>query len=218
MVLSVVTSVLLVAGARPSLAVLDVQPLGAPPESATALSEAVTQELTRRGFFEVVSSRDIQTLLGLERQRQLLGCADEAASCIAEVAGALGSRFVLSSTLTRLGDALQLSVQMLDTQKGQPVARGVRLARDVDGLVAQLPVLLAEATGTPLPPPPPRALPLTLIVVGGAALIAGGIVGIDAMSRDRALIADLTQPAGTGIFKGLPAYRRRLPPARSRRW
>jgi TolB-like protein len=202
----VLTSALLSAAEKPKLAVLELQPLGVPAETAAALTEAMTQELTRRGFFEVISSRDIQTLLGVERQKQLLGCSDDASSCITELAGALGSRFVLSGSLAKLGDALQLSVQMLDTQKGQPVARSVRLANDVDTLVAQLPFALAEATATPLPPPPSRWLPITLMAAGGAAVVAGAILGVDALSRDRALTADLAQPSDTGVFKPLTSY------------
>ncbi|MEW5739814.1 MAG: hypothetical protein AB1938_12860 [Myxococcota bacterium] len=165
----------------------------------------MTQELNRRGFFDVISSRDIQTLLGVERQKALLGCSDDSSSCLTELAGALGSRFVLSGSLSKLGDALQLSLQMLDTQKAQTAARGVRLANDVEGLVGQLPWLLAEATATPLPPPPSRALPITLLAVGGAAIVGGAIVGLDALSRDRALSTDLGQDAN-GVFKSLSTY------------
>ena len=62
-------------------------------EEAVALGEALTQELSRRGFFEVISAGDIRALLGVERQRALLGCSDS--SCTAELSGALGARFVL---------------------------------------------------------------------------------------------------------------------------
>ena len=203
----VLTSALLSAAEKPKLAVLELQALGAPQDTAAALTEAMTQELTKRGFFDVISSRDIQTLLGVERQKQLMGCGDDSSSCLAELAGALGSRFVLSGTLAKLGDALQLSVQMLDTQKSQTVARGVRLASDAESLVGQLPWLLAEATATPLPAPPSRALPVTLLVVGGAAVMGGAVLGIDALSRDRALSADLAQAPDTGVFRSLPAYR-----------
>lgn len=207
MILSLMlASAVLSATEKPKLAVLELQALGTPAETAAALTEAMAQELTRRGFFDVVSSRDIQTLLGVERQKQLMGCGDESSSCLAELAGALGSRFVLSGTLSKLGDALQLSVQMQDTQKGQTVARSVRLAGTVDALAEQLPWLLAEATATPLPPPPSRALPVTLLSAGGAALVAGAILGVDALSRDRALVADLGQDPATGVFKGLTSY------------
>ena len=99
--LSLVVLTALSAADKPKLAVLDVQPVGVEAEQAVALGEAITQQLSRRGFFEVISSSDIRTLLGAERQRQLLGCGDT--NCTAELSGALGARFILQSTLTRLG-------------------------------------------------------------------------------------------------------------------
>ncbi len=178
---------------KPKLAVLDVQPIGVEATQAAALGEAMTQELSRRGFFDVISSSDIRTLLGVERQKQLLGCGDS--SCTAELSGALGARFVLQSTLTRLGDALQLSVQMLDSEKAQSVARSVRLAKDVQQLADQLPWALAEATATPLPPTPSKVLPWTLIGAGAAVFAGGGILAIDGFSRQRQVNNEL-RPGG----------------------
>jgi hypothetical protein len=37
-------------------------------------------------------------LLGLERQKQMLGCAEDSSNCLAELAGALGARFVLNGS------------------------------------------------------------------------------------------------------------------------
>jgi TolB-like protein len=193
----------LAADAKPKLAVLDVQTSGVEATLGVALGDAITQELTRRDFFDVISSGDIRALLGIDRQKQLLGCGDS--SCTAELSGALGARFVMQSQLTKLGDALQLSLQMLDTTKAQTVARSVRLARDAKTLAEQLPWALAEATATPLPPSPSRALPWTLVGVGAASLAAGGIIGIDALSRDAAVASELAQGA-TGIFKPRSAY------------
>ncbi len=201
------TAALTAATEKPRLAVLDIQALGASKEDAVALTEAATAELSRRAFFDVVSSRDIQTLLGVERQKAILGCGEDSSSCMAELASALGSRFVLSGTLTKLGDALQLSLQMLDSSKGQPVGRSVRLANDAGTLARQLPWALAEATATPLPPPPSKALPWTLVGVGAGAAVTGAVMGIDALSKDAALQADLNQPAETGVFRSLVDYR-----------
>lgn len=196
-------AVLLVLGAdKPKLAVLDVQVIGAEAALGSALGEAVTQELSHRGFFDVISSNDIRTLLGVERQRQLLGCGDSA--CTLELSGAVGARFVLQAQLTRLGEALQLSLQMLDTAKATPVARSLRLANDVKTLVDQLPWALAEATATPAPERPSTVLPWTLVGVGVAALLAGGIVGVDAFSREGAIAAKFN--VGTGAFDNRDAY------------
>jgi TolB-like protein len=204
--LSVVVLSAVLAADRPKLAVLDVQPVGVEPDQAVALGEAITQELSRRGFFEVISSSDIRTLLGVERQKELLGCGDS--SCTAELSGALGARFIMQSSLTRLGDSLQLSLQMLDSNKAQTVARSVRLARDVKQLAEVLPWALAEATATPLPPAPSKVLPWTLIGVGAAAVAGGGVVAIDGFSRERALRAELNQT--TGVFQARDVYQEEI--------
>lgn len=208
MITHVVLALALAAADRPKLAVLDLQATGAPPELATALTEAMTQEVARRGFFDVISSADIRTLLGMERQKQLLGCSDDAASCTAELAGALGARFVLSGTLSKLGDAWQLSIQTLDTQKAQPVGRSVRIATDAKELADQLPFAVAEATATPLPQPPSRVLPVTLLAVGSAAIVAGAIVGFSTLLEENGLNRDLAQDRSTGTFLRFDEYRR----------
>lgn len=199
---------LLGATEKPKLAVLDVQAVGVAQEAAVALGDSMTQELARRGFFDVISSSDIRALLGVERQKQLLGC--EESSCTAELSGALGARFVLQSSLTRLGSTLQLSVQMMDTSKAQTVARAVRLAADVKALAAQLPWALAEATATPAPPAPSRALPWTLIGVGALAFAGGGVLGIDALSRERAMRAEFEKQGETGIYRTRQTYQDEL--------
>lgn len=179
----------IVAADKPRLAVLDVQPVGVEQAQVVALGEAISQEIDKRGFFQVMTARDVRTLLGVERQRQLLGCTE--VDCTAELAGALGSRFVLQSTLTKLGESLQLSVQMLDSAKAQTVARSVRIARDVPQLMGLLPWALAEATATPMPPAPSKVLPWTLIGLGAVGVAGGGIVAIDGFSRDRAIRNEL---------------------------
>src|SRR5262249_54805754 len=140
------------------------------------------------------------TLLGFERQKQMTGCSSET-SCLAELADAMGARYVLSSTLSKIGDAYQLSLQTLDSAKAQPLGRSVRIARDIDTLRAQLPYAVADATATPLPPPPSRVLPYSLIGAGGLAVVGAAVVGIDGISRDLALGRELqttpTKPLST---------------------
>ncbi|MDP1824154.1 MAG: hypothetical protein Q8L48_12955 [Archangium sp.] len=204
--LSVVLLSTVLAADKPKLAVLDVQAIGVEPEKAAALGEAITQQLSKRGFFEVISSSDIRTLLGVERQKQLLGCGDS--SCTAELSGALGARFVLQSSLTKLGDSLQLSLQMLDSGKAQTVARSVRLARDVKQLADVLPWALAEATATPLPPAPSKVVPWLLIGVGAATVAGGGIIAVDGFSRQRALKEELDETSG--FFKPRSVYEKEL--------
>ncbi|MFT3711121.1 MAG: hypothetical protein QM817_26125 [Archangium sp.] len=177
------------AAEKPKLAVLDVAAVGVDQAQASALGNAMAAELDRRGFFEIISANDIRTLLGVERQKELLGCGDS--NCTAELSGAIGARFVLQATLTKLGNSMQLSIQMLDTSKAQAVARSLRLAKDTRQLVSLLPWALAEATATPMPPAPSKVLPWTLIAAGATLFAGGGVVAIDGFSRDRALRSEL---------------------------
>jgi hypothetical protein len=185
-------------GEKPKLIVLNFTAAGGvETEVAGALSEAVTAEVASRGFFAVLSSREVQTMVGLERQKQMMGCAEES-TCLTELAGAMGARFVISGTVAKLGDAYQLSLQTLDTAKAQPIGRSMRLANDLSALRAQLPYSVAEATGTPLPPPPSRLLSYSLIGVGALALVGGGLLGQDALSRERSVNEELAHGSTTG--------------------
>jgi TolB-like protein len=189
------------ANKKPRLVVTDFVPAQVEPGEAQALTDAVATYLAQRGLFDVVSSRDLQTLLGAERQRQLLGaCGDDGVACSADLSSLVQARFVLSGQLARVGSAWQLSLQMVDTAKGQAAARGSRLSGSLEALRAMVPYLASEATGSPLPPPPSRVLPITLIGVGSATALSGGVVGLLALSRQGQLQDELcpggVQPDG----------------------
>lgn len=186
-------------GERPKLIVLEAAVAGGiDPQVAGPFTEALTTEIASRGFFDVVSSRDVQTLLGVERQRQLLGCSEQG-SCMTELAGALGARFVVSSSLAKLGDTFQLTLQGFDSVKSQPLGRSVRLAKDLSSLRAQLPWAVAEATGTPAPPAPSHLLSYASVAGGAALIIGAGVVGFQGYSEEAALDKELSlggnQPA-----------------------
>jgi len=177
---------------RPKLVVLELTAAGGvEAQVASALTEGITAEASRRGFFDVVSAKDIQTLLGVERQRQMLGCSDDAQSCLTELAGAMGARFVLSGSLARLGDTYQLTLQTLDSVKAQPIGRATRLSKDLAALRDTLPFAVAEATATPLPPPPSRVLPYSVMAGGALVFLGGGLLMFDAVSRERAINREL---------------------------
>lgn len=191
---------------------------GADPGAAAVLSDAVATEVNRRGFFSVLTAKDIQSLVGIERQRQLLGCSESSSSCVAELAGAMGARYVLSGSLGKLGDAYQLNLQMLDSERAQTVGRSTRLARDLESLREQLPWAVAEATGTPLPPPPSRVLPYALIGAGALGVVVGSVLEVNALTDEGAIRAELNPKNGvyTRPLDTREAYQSRLEGARSR--
>src|SRR5690606_26317788 len=98
---------------------------------------------------------------------------------------------VMTGSLSRLGSTYELSLQMLDTVKGQPLGRSTRLASRVETLRQLMPWAAAEASGAPLPPPASRVLPYSLMAGGGAALVGGGVSGLIALSRQKVLNDEL---------------------------
>ena len=184
---------------KPRIFVAEVTGQGVPPEQAQPFTDAVVAALQVRSLFEVVSARDVQTALGAERQKSLMGlCETDAAACSHEASTALLARFVLSGQLARIGSAWQLTLQLVDTTKGQSVSRSTKLASDVQTLRALVPWAAAEATGSPLPPPPSRVLPVTLAAAGGATMLAGGAVALLAASRVQQLNDELC-PGGVPL-------------------
>lgn len=82
--------------------------------------QQLVQELSLRDGLKVTSAEDVGRLLGLERQRALLGCA--ATSCVAELAGALGADAVLASTLAHVGSSWTLSVRVNEATHAEAVS------------------------------------------------------------------------------------------------
>ena len=91
-------------------------------EAATVdiLTDALVGELRKRPGLAVVSPGEIGTLIGFEREKQLLGCSDS--GCLSEIAGAMGADRLVSGSLGQLGASTVLSLTSLDARKAVPVS------------------------------------------------------------------------------------------------
>lgn len=189
MILTAVTIWLAAAPAeRPKLLVIDLVAQGVSSEQAAAFTDAVVSSLAARRLFRVVSSKDVQTVLSVERQRQLIGsCNEPGGLCGSNLSEALGTRFVISGSVSQLGSTFQLQLQMIDTVNGTPLGRSSRLADDLQTLRQLVPYAAAEASGSPLPPPPSRILQYSMIATGAGLFVAGSFVGMLALSRQQVL-------------------------------
>ncbi len=87
MLASVITLALAVAPVR--LAAPGFGHKGVPQSDADFYLDAFAQQL-KSADLTVTTPADIQSLLGIERQKQLLGCDEDSTSCAAELAAALG--------------------------------------------------------------------------------------------------------------------------------
>jgi hypothetical protein len=136
-----------VAADRLSLGYFGVKATGVTPAEEHAVSELLQSELFALGRYKVIAQSDIAALLGVERQKQLLGCSDEdSASCFSELAGALNVDRLVVADVARVGDILSMNISILDTHSFGAIARGTRRLKsnDVAALLDEIRPLLYE--------------------------------------------------------------------------
>ncbi len=115
-----------------------------------ALSDMLANEIRRQGNFRVVGKSDIRAALQLEEQKQLLGCSDD--SCIAEIGGALGVRWVVVGNISKFGKTYLLNLKLMDVVEIKVlsgISKKVTGGEDmlIDALSAASSEMIAEARG-----------------------------------------------------------------------
>ena len=114
-------AVLLFAAEPFTLAAPDLAMVGVEAELAPLYTETVAKELLAAGV-RVTTSKDLGAVLGVERQKQMLGCSTEGdASCLAELASALGADGALAGEITSAGRAYQLTLKVVLLRDGRPL-------------------------------------------------------------------------------------------------
>ncbi len=119
---------------RPSVAVIDVN-VTVPNEKldGAAFTEMMVVAADQSALFKVISAQELRTMLGVERQKQLLGCAED--SCLTELAEALGTDFVLDGSVGRVGASYLATVRLIDSRSSRVVGRGSTQVTDANLLL-----------------------------------------------------------------------------------
>jgi hypothetical protein len=121
--LSALSACLLAAAADPAvkLASPGLKAVGVPKDVADFYSDDLAQALTLKGF-RVITPSEISSLLGLERQKALLGCTDQSSDCMAELGDALGVDGVITGSIGKFGDAYQINIKIISARDGRPLS------------------------------------------------------------------------------------------------
>jgi TolB-like protein len=90
---------------------------GVIPDFAQIIESMLISQLHKMRRYEVMSRADVQTLLGLEQQKQLLGCDD--ALCMSEIAGSLGADKIITGTVANLGEQRMLTLKLINSAMGK---------------------------------------------------------------------------------------------------
>jgi hypothetical protein len=119
--LALTAVVLALTGAQPlKLAAPGLRAVGIEEKKVAVFSDYLAQQLSLYGI-RVTTEAEVQALLGLERQRQLLGCTDDSASCMAELAGALGVDGLITGNVARIDKGYVLTLKIIRAGDGAPM-------------------------------------------------------------------------------------------------
>jgi hypothetical protein len=103
------------------------------PSEAQGLQELLVSLLEERLSVPILSTNSIRERLDVEAQKQLVGCAEDA--CLAEIAGALDTRFLLISRVSGVGGTQILRLELYDAQKVETLARSTQRGTSIAELV-----------------------------------------------------------------------------------
>jgi hypothetical protein len=181
----------------------------------------VATEIASEKRIRILSGTDIRSLMELEAGRQVIGCDAGQTSCLAELAGAMGARFVIHGRVGTLGSLMVLELAVLDTTEASSSERVVVKATSVEGFADGLgapakklraPVLLTVHESRPTEVNEPgieAASPVTttersvlswaLVASGGSLLaLSGGAAALSVGAAGLGLYA--SSPFATGVI------------------
>jgi TolB-like protein len=207
---------------RPRLIILPIAPEVGVDESVTKLlDDLLSVSLSRFVELDAISTSDVAELMAHEANKQALGCDD--ASCMAELAGAIGARYVVSGRIGKLGARYSFTVSLFDSERAISIGRANRTGRSLDeiadGVDAQVEELVTSLGLTiksgigpsrrpaalPPPDPPADSVRLSGIALTGGLCATGSCLGLVGVLADYAVTSIFA--AGLG---GAPSYNGRF--------
>ncbi len=165
------------AAAKEKLAILPGQADASLQSEAAALEELIAADVARSGRWEVLSSSDVSTVIGVERQRTLAGC-NEGNECMQELAGALGADKLLVVSFGRLGGDRLLAIKVIDFAQAKVAKRQAEQIPEGGSVAQAAHRLTAFVLDLPPPPTPSKVPRAGWFVLGGAGVLALGGAGV----------------------------------------
>ena len=160
----------------PAIAVTEFQAEAADRDRAKGLSGVVAARLASF-HARVVGLDEIRAALDFEKQKQLAGCAGD--SCLAEISGALGVRYLVHGRLDRFGKSALLNAFVFDSRTARGVLRWSQRVDDDAQLVAEaekFALQAAAALGLEQPQAVPASARLPFGAVAGEPMPAPPLV------------------------------------------
>jgi TolB-like protein len=161
--------------------VLPLEPIDVKADTARVITELVTDTYAQIPDFNVVSADEIKRLVELEGDRAQAGCDTNSASCLAELAGALGARYVVFGTVGRLGELTIINLHLFDADNAESMQRHVIRTTEIETLPEKLEqVVLGRAAPVPDDVPEKDDGAAWMLRMGGISAATAGLVGLGA--------------------------------------
>ncbi len=166
-------------------------------EDRRSITALVAKDIARAGL-EVISGDDLRNMVALEGEKQAAGCAGDE-SCLADIAGALDARLVVSGFVGRLGALTVVNLSLFDAHAARSHGRATVEARNLEELPPKLEAAVDELVHDFLPQT--GVSPGLVVAVGGgvgavvatALAVGGGALFFQHDSARTALLATSAQ-------------------------
>jgi hypothetical protein len=163
--------------------VMDLEGVGVDAADADAATRVVAAAAAEVEGVNVMSAADIRRLAALEADRLNAGCEQDA-SCLAEIAGAMGAEQVLFGSLSRLGSTTTVILSLYDARTTMVTRRSFDVT-DAGALPRLLRASTSELIGGEVEAPPapvvgsgPSVGAITLGVGLGVVVVGGAAAGL----------------------------------------
>ena len=178
---------------KPRVLVLAPETTSVDAAAVASLTGVITAELAKDSRLDVIGAADVNDLAGLEAEKQAAGC--DSAGCFAEIADALGARYVIFGDVNSLGNSTVLNLRVFDTETSNALRR-LSLQADTVAQLADRVRGEARGIGDAIAAPGTSTLAMPSVTLPtsprftGFALIGGGVV-----VGAGAVLADLFLPS-----------------------
>jgi len=136
--------------AAPSkLLVQDLSAVGVEAHEAKAIGTATCGELAKRKGYQVLCGDDLRAMVKWNAMAASFN-ACQGEDCLAKTAAAVDAQYVVSGSVSKVGDEVVLALVLLNTEEGRPVGRASIKASEVASLHRQVreavDILLSKGT------------------------------------------------------------------------
>lgn len=162
--------------AKTQIAVLELEAAGVPTELTETASLLVPTEVRKHApGATVISGAEIRSMIGFEKQKALLGCADDSTSCMTELGGALGADELVTGKIGKLADSYVLELRRIDAKQARPIRSMTRILERDSDFIPAIKAGVAELYGVEPSAPARGGLRRYAWIPSAGAVVLGGV-------------------------------------------